>query len=51
MASQIERDGALFYAALLKSRERRGERLCLELAAMEEDHEITFENMRLIPMF
>lgn len=47
IATQIERNGALYYrraAQLIDDPEAR--EMLLELAAMEEAHEITFENMR-----
>lgn len=50
MASQIERDGASFYKrAAAITNNSQVSNLFLNLAAMEESHEIVFENMRAEP--
>ncbi len=47
MAEQIERNGAVFYsAAAEKISDPKKQRLLLNLAAMEKDHENVFSSMR-----
>lgn len=46
MAEQIEKNGAVFYKKAAESVEGEEKEFLLELAAMEDDHEVTFAGMR-----
>ena len=46
MAEQIERNGGRFYRTAAESADDQTTQLLLDLAAMEDDHEKTFANMR-----
>lgn len=46
IAEQIERNGARFYRAAAESADGDAEQFLLKLAAMEDDHEKTFAEMR-----
>lgn len=46
MAEQIEKNGAIFYRKAAESVEGEEKEFLLELAKMEDDHEVTFAAMR-----